>query len=359
MGAGASAQLPSEGPTPHKLRQTLIIRAYNARKSGTSVAQQFAEHRRFDEATGQSYLTREDIRTALSLDSTPQISAMLDQYLGGVDGMVSYEAFLQFISVGSRRPSASAAADSSCCSTATPSPTAAEAAVVKMNEADLDTSFAKPNVIRFIRKSASVASMSDVDEPPTFPGGPRPSKPPTVPQYTSAATAAAAAADDDTSCSTARTAASLLNCDSEAAAATADATVVTTADAATLNADAATEQSSALVLHSSALAATGSGKAVWQKSETVVQERIVCYTTVDSDGRRQELTERERNVTCVVHMECKETGEFAHKEVSLLTLFDRSSIAHKQYCASQSAVYQSLEECCCCWACLTKVSVLC
>jgi hypothetical protein len=337
MGAGASAQLPSEGPTPHKLRQTLIIRAYNARKSGTSVAQQFAEHRRFDEATGQSYLTREDIRTALSLDSTPQISAMLDQYLGGVDGMVSYEAFLQFISVGSRRPSASAAADSSCCSTATPSPTAAEAAVVKMNEADLDTSFAKPNVIRFVRKSASVASMSDVDEPPTFPGGPRPSKPPTVPQYTSAAAAATAAAaaaaasdtaDDDASCSTARTAASLLNCDSEAAAA--DATVVTTADAATRNADATTEQSSALVLHSSALSAAGSGKAVWQKSETVVQERIVCYTTVDSDGRRQELTERERNVTCVVHMECKETGEFAHKEVSqhlLLCLIGRSATA--------------------------------
>jgi hypothetical protein len=335
MGAGASA-LPSDGPIPQKLRQTLIIRAYNARKSGTSVAQQFAEHRRFDDATGQSYLTREDIRTALSLDSTPQISAMLDQYLGGIDGMVSYEAFLQFISVGSRRPSASTAADSSCCSTATPSLTAAEgAAASSTDEADPDTSFAKPNVIRFIRKSASVASMSDVDEPPTFPGGPRPSKPPAVPPHTSVATAAPAAAaatasvttDDDASCSTARTAASLLNYDSEAAAATAiaaDATVVTTADAYADAAAAAAEQSSALVLHSSALAAAGSGKAVWQKSETVVQERIVCYTTVDSDGRRQELTERERNVTCVVHMECKETGEFAHKEVStvLLCLID-------------------------------------
>ena len=40
------------------------------------------------------------------------------------------------------------------------------------------------------------------------------------------------------------------------------------------------------------------------------------YTTVDADGGVQELVETERSSTEVVHMECKETGEFAHRETS-------------------------------------------
>ena len=45
------------------------------------------------------------------------------------------------------------------------------------------------------------------------------------------------------------------------------------------------------------------------------------YTTVDEQGGRQELTEREVTRSEVVHMECKDSGEFAHRE---LTTFEQS-----------------------------------
>jgi len=58
----------------------------------------------------------------------------------------------------------------------------------------------------------------------------------------------------------------------------------------------------------------GPTRPLWRKRETVVQERIVHYTTVDADGTVQELVESERSQNEVVHLECKETGEFAHRE---------------------------------------------
>lgn len=58
------------------------------------------------------------------------------------------------------------------------------------------------------------------------------------------------------------------------------------------------------------------GKPLWRKQEVVRQERIVHYTTVDGNGEVQELVETERSSTEVTHMECNETGEFAHRETS-------------------------------------------
>ncbi|CAM9818317.1 unnamed protein product [Chrysoparadoxa australica] len=56
------------------------------------------------------------------------------------------------------------------------------------------------------------------------------------------------------------------------------------------------------------------GPPVWRKQETVVQERIVHYTTIDEHGKLQELFETEKTQTEVLHMECKDTGDFAHRE---------------------------------------------
>ncbi|CAM9903546.1 unnamed protein product, partial [Ectocarpus fasciculatus] len=58
----------------------------------------------------------------------------------------------------------------------------------------------------------------------------------------------------------------------------------------------------------------GPGKPVWRKRETLIQERIVQYTTLDEEGAVQELFETEKSQTEVLHMECKRTGEFAHRE---------------------------------------------
>ena len=58
------------------------------------------------------------------------------------------------------------------------------------------------------------------------------------------------------------------------------------------------------------------GRAVWRKREIVTQERVVQYTTVNEEGYVQELVETERNQTEVVHLEAKDTGEFAHRETT-------------------------------------------
>ncbi|CAN0091001.1 unnamed protein product, partial [Pylaiella littoralis] len=58
----------------------------------------------------------------------------------------------------------------------------------------------------------------------------------------------------------------------------------------------------------------GPGQPVWRKRETLIQERIVQYTTLDEEGTVQELFETEKSQTEVLHMECKQTGEFAHSE---------------------------------------------
>jgi len=60
----------------------------------------------------------------------------------------------------------------------------------------------------------------------------------------------------------------------------------------------------------------GPTKAMWRKSEVVEQKRTVSYTTIDAEGQTQQLTETEMTQTEVLHMECRETGEFAHRETT-------------------------------------------
>jgi hypothetical protein len=47
----------------------------------------------------------------------------------------------------------------------------------------------------------------------------------------------------------------------------------------------------------------------------MTQSRVVAYLTVDESGRSQELIETETSITEILHVECKETGEFAHREL--------------------------------------------
>ncbi|CAM9207975.1 unnamed protein product, partial [Phaeothamnion confervicola] len=58
------------------------------------------------------------------------------------------------------------------------------------------------------------------------------------------------------------------------------------------------------------------GAPMWRKRETLIQERIVLYTSVDADGHVQELVETEKSQTEILHMEARETGEFAHRELT-------------------------------------------
>lgn len=57
-------------------------------------------------------------------------------------------------------------------------------------------------------------------------------------------------------------------------------------------------------------------KQLWRKREVIRHEKSVYYTTFDGEGGQQELVEKETTQTEVLHMECRNTGEFAHKEVT-------------------------------------------
>jgi len=74
-------------------------------------------------------------------------------------------------------------------------------------------------------------------------------------------------------------------------------------------------------------------KAMWRKSEIVKQERIVSYTTIDAAGLTQELMEKECTQTEVLHMECRETGEFAHRET---TTFEQVETFNNETVAEES-----------------------
>ena len=53
---------------------------------------------------------------------------------------------------------------------------------------------------------------------------------------------------------------------------------------------------------------------LWKKHETVIQERIVRQITVDGEGNINELITTDKSQNDIIHIESKETGEFAHRE---------------------------------------------
>lgn len=53
---------------------------------------------------------------------------------------------------------------------------------------------------------------------------------------------------------------------------------------------------------------------LWKKHETVIQERIVRQITVDGEGNTNELITTDKSQNDIIHIESKETGEFAHRE---------------------------------------------
>jgi hypothetical protein len=103
-------------------------------------------------------------------------------------------------------------------------------------------------------------------------------------------------------------------------------------------------------------------KPLWRKRETVRQERTVHYTTIDANGEQQvgqsqhwvsvgrpltclsclcapgaavssqELVERETTQSEVLHMECKETGEFAHRETTQYEQLETFNEEVRIYC---------------------------
>ena len=89
-----------------------------------------------------------------------------------------------------------------------------------------------------------------------------------------------------------------------------------------------------LVIHpkDSAFARLSPSSSVWRKREIVRQERTVQYTTIDADGLLQELVEKETSETEVLHMESRETGEFAHRET---TVYEQKETFNDEVVAEQ------------------------
>lgn len=301
MGAGASIVGP--GGQDNKIRAMLAIRAYNARKRGDigTVSQQFSIYKRVDPCTGSAYLTKADIKTALALKETPHIEILLDRYIGGDSAMIDYDTFMEFISVGPKKRGRQQVG----CSKST---TASHSVCDQCGSS-------APTVVdgrsQTLLKSFSIASMSEVNTPPTYPGSPKrqscPPPPPTEQQEP----------QPESVC--------LVELVDTPRSASEDVAALTSYKSRERFLQEGSREVGAPILP------------VWKKMETFTQERVVQYTTIDGEGRKQTLTEREKNVTSIVHMECKETGEFAHREV---TEYETAETFNGEIVSSESGTEQ-------------------
>ncbi|KAJ1455168.1 hypothetical protein M885DRAFT_520413 [Pelagophyceae sp. CCMP2097] len=294
-GVEPSGKKVAKAPDLARLRRLLYIKAFNAKAPGTTIDDLFSAYKRTN-AAGETVLRRDDIKRAIGL-TAPWFDDLLRAYApapppGAAQGApdeVRFDYFVDFLSKGSVPPA------SKPCPDAAP----AEDALPPLPESPSKKRVSPP--LLFEQYVAADGSTDDglgngeVHEP-----------------------------DDDL----ASTASGAVDPASGAADRQFGRHLFPHATAGRRASEAAPPPRSpekfAIVPHrGTALACAesfavrrGPQKPLWRKREVVLQERIVVYTTVDAAGAVQELVETERTSTEVVHMECKETGEFAHRETS-------------------------------------------
>ncbi|CAM9208051.1 unnamed protein product, partial [Phaeothamnion confervicola] len=96
MGAGASASGHVAVISSHKLRNILIIRAYNTRPVDMTLSEQLEAFAAVDD-DGRAYLDGAAIAKALRLEEAPRTQSLLQQFLGGSDGKIAREALQEFL----------------------------------------------------------------------------------------------------------------------------------------------------------------------------------------------------------------------------------------------------------------------
>jgi len=270
MGGGVSSL--------HRLRSTLIIRSYNIRPENATVSEHFSKYRRKN-TLGEWVLTRDSICEACALGSSEDEALAAERLLETLfrrckvgDGELLFEDFIRFIEEGTIPTERGIVEE------------ADEKADEKNEDKVTNGGEVKPEAQGGTQGQSGTENSSTSVRPPI--------PPPT--RVLSKAVEVRLIAEDG-ECIYPCVLASLGFMDPP---------------------DPSTRQLSASFTGPGGRKINNLGRPLWKKTETVIQERIVRYTTVDPSGVSQELVEREKNQTEVVHMECKETGEFAHRETT-------------------------------------------
>ena len=291
MGAGISSL---------RLRKAIVIRAYNLRKGNETLEEQFRSFAwRGDD--GIMYISLLDIKSCLCFAEISWADDMIKRLIGdSARREVLFAEFVDFLETG-QAPSALRGSQS-------------EASLDRCNGGDAGESMARSNSAAAAQFSASSSSSGGKKKRlqrdfPVNKGTPAPGRarskelPPHPPRP---------AREDEGGMSRHEKALALaqtLGLDQSGLR----------AEMYDVSGDVldAPQPDTAVVLHPRDACRSSPSSSVWRKRELVRQERTVQYTTIDANGMLQELVEKETSETEVLHMESRETGEFAHRETTV------------------------------------------
>lgn len=268
-----------QGISSLRLRKAIVIRAYNLRSGDETLEEQFKSFA-FPSDDGELKISLLDIKACLSFAEISWADDMIKRLIGdNVRQDVLFSEFIEFLETGSCPVSRNSLRESQSEGslggvTTTESLTRSTSAASPLNASASSSKKKKPQKDLFGKGAPAPGRARSKDLPPHPPGMSRVEK----------ALALAQAIDLQQS--------ELLQ-QGEAGA-------------------------SSLMVHPSVLCrGSPSSSSVWRKRELVRQERTVQYTTIDVNGTLQELVEKETSETEILHMESRETGEFAHRETTV------------------------------------------
>jgi hypothetical protein len=307
MGGGVSA------PSVNRLRKTIVIRAYNLRKKDETLDEQLRPFATRSTSTNKLCLSLIDVKSSLQLEDGSlwtSIENLLVHCVGPavrLDG-IDYDVFIAFLESGKmplQKLSASASAGNVLIEKVN-----VDATIASIKGKAGQTLPSPPPAMKTHKPDLRVDIVRDNDASPT------PSSKP----------------EDSNSAPMASPHPYLVE-----PADSPEAQQHTKGQQVFFAAERKTEEN-ALVLVSGKGSSgnalhTQSGKPLWKKKETTKVERTIEYTTIDADGVLQELFEQEITETEVLHMECKETGEFAHRET---TEFQQKEVFNKEVVSEQA-----------------------
>ncbi|KAJ1434185.1 hypothetical protein B484DRAFT_394164, partial [Ochromonadaceae sp. CCMP2298] len=290
MGAGASA-LP-------RLRKALVIRSYNLRAPDETIEEQFRVYA-FRDARNVLHIKLSDIKLCLGMDSGEYmwVEDLFQHTFGAQVAEINFSDFIRFLENG-KPPSLDTGA-----------PTPSRGSKRQQPQTQVPDS---PNRLDPLRLSENKSS-SKGSVPPFPPAGLLPRNNNVVDAAAISITSAAGVEEEG------EEGVMHINLSNPGLLLPSSLKLRTNADlfAPRLLGE---EEHYSLILHPSSSKRNlveADTKPLWRKREVVRQERSTFYTTIDANGEQQELVEKETTQSEVLHMECKETGEFAHRETTM------------------------------------------
>ena len=299
------------GVSSLRLRKAVVLRAYNLRDGDQTLEEQFRKYA-FRGDDGRLWIKLSDIKNGLSFTELSWADDMMKRVLGdSVNSDLVFSEFVEFLETGQEPSSLRGSSSLSALPSSSSSSSGEEMGMGSRSMSSID------------QHKSKLSSTASPNKTPA-PGRPtRPGLPPQPPRSSSSPSENDMNANVDRALSFAK-------------APEDDDDAVTTTT---------TRSSTALTVLPNALGASPSSS-VWRKRELVRQERTVLYTTIDANGTLQELVEKETSETEVLHMESRDTGEFAHRETTVYEQREtfNDEVVNEQHGEEEYVHLRSLED---------------